>query len=303
MADADGSMMRASVEEILGVEPAGADCFIGGARDVNHIGHVFGGRLVAQALMSAVRTVEAMPPTSLHSYFLAPALASVPIEYRVTRLRDSRRFANRQVLAVQDGQPVFTLACQFHAPEDGFIHQAATMPDVPPPEDVPTLQQFVREHEDRLNFAAIRNFSGALPMEMRVIAPEAYFLDRLERPVRDFWFRLPGAAAVDDPRAQACLLAYGSDYWLAGVSATPHGFPTNSAELLISSLDHALWFHRPVRCDQWFLHHTESPSATDGLGFTRGQIFDRDGRLMASTAQECLLRRLRPGSQASGETK
>ncbi|MBO9376165.1 acyl-CoA thioesterase II [Sphingomonas histidinilytica] len=286
--------MRVSAGEILAIEPVGEDRFIGGAGGVNHIGTVFGGRLAAQALLSAARTVEAMPPTSLHGYFLAPAQISLPIEYRVERLRDSRRFAHRQVTAVQEGRAVFTLLCQFHAPEDGFVHQAAAMPDVPPPEEVPTLQQFVRDNGDRLDFAAIRNFSGALPIEMRAIAPEAYFYERPREPERAFWFRLPGAATIDDPREQACLLAYASDYWLAGVSATPHGFPTNSSSLLISSLDHSLWFHRPVRCDEWLLHHTHSPAAGDGLGFAQGRIFDRRGRLVASTAQECLLRQLRP---------
>jgi acyl-CoA thioesterase-2 len=294
MADIGGHRpTSASVREILGIEPAGEDRFIADGGATNHIGSVFGGRMVAQALMSAVRTVESMPPTSLHGYFVASATASRPIDYQVTRLRDSRRFANRMVTATQDGQPVFVLMCQFHAPEDGFTHQAAQMPDVPPPEAVPTLQQFVRDNADRLQDAAMRNFSGPLPIEMRVIAPEAFFLDRGQRPVRDFWFRLPQEASLEDARAQACLLAYGSDYWLAGVAATLHGFPTNSADLLISSLDHAVWFHRPVPGDQWLLHHTVSPSAGDGLGFARGEIFDREGRLIASTAQECLLRRLR----------
>ena len=295
MADIEADQATlALAPEILGLDPTGDDRFTGRPGDSNHIGSVYGGRIVAQALMSAVRTVEAMPPTSLHSYFLAAAQLSRPIDYQVTRLRDSRRFANRLVTAVQDGQPVFVLMCQFHAPEEGFTHQGVAMPDVPPPEDVPTLQQFVRDYGDRLKSVAMRNFSGALPIEMRVIAPDRYFLDRARQPVRDFWFRLPEGADADDPRAQACLLAYGSDYWLAGVAAALHGFPTNSPDLLISSLDHAMWFHRPVPAGQWLLHHTTSPSAGDGLGLARGEIFDREGRLVASTAQECLLRRLRP---------
>ena len=157
-----------------------------------------------------------------------------------------------------------------------------------------TLQQYVRDQEDRLDPAVSRNLSGRLPIDIRVIAPEAVFFERPQSPVRDFWFR-PPSAATDDPRVHACLLAYGSDYWMAGVAAMPHSVPTNTARLLISSLDHALWFHRPVHGDQWFLHHTSGPSAGDGLGFAQGQIFDRDGRLVASTAQETLLRRLQPG--------
>lgn len=293
--DAEGAA-RASGREILTLEAIGEDRFTGSVGDLNHSGSVYGGRVVAQALMSAIRTVEAMPPTSLHSYFLAPTRALEPIEYHVSRLRDSRRFANRQVTAMQGGKAVSTLLCQFHAPEEGFIHQAVQMPDVPPPEALPPLQRFVQEHRERLDAATIRNFSGALPIEMRVVEPERFFLDRRRSAVRDFWLRAPDAAGLDDPRAHACLLAYAGDYWLAGVAAAPHTLPTSSDELLISSLDHAMWFHGPVRSGQWFLHHTRSPVAGDGLGMTHGEIFDRDGRLVASTAQECLLRSLAPAA-------
>jgi acyl-CoA thioesterase-2 len=261
----------------------------GGAK--NHIGNIFGGRLIAQSLVAAIATVAEMPVTSAHVYFLAAGQVDRPVEYRVTHLRDSRRFANRQVMALQDGQAIFTLMAQFHAPEDGFVHQHAMMPDVPPPEAVMPLQLYVREREGLIDLSAVRNFSGAMPIEMRPIAPDSYFMER-SNGLRDFWFRLPSAAMVDDPRLQQCLLAYASDYWLSGVAAIPHAFPTNGPELLISSLDHALWFHRPARCDQWLLHHTASPSAGDGLGLAQGQIFDREGRLIASTAQESLLRGL-----------
>jgi acyl-CoA thioesterase-2 len=168
------------------------------------------------------------------------------------------------------------------------------MPSVPPPESVPSLQAFVRERSAELDASAIRNFSGDLPVEMRVIDPEAYFLMRPERRVRDFWFRLPSASAVDEPRLQQCLLAYASDYWLAGVAAVGHTFPTNGRSLLMSSLDHAIWFHRPVRCEEWLLYHTASPSAEDGLGLARGFIFDRAGKLAATVTQQCLMRRLSP---------
>lgn len=262
----------------------------GGTR--NHIGSIFGGRLIAQSLVAAIATVADMPVTSAHVYFLAAGQVDLPVEYRVERLRDSRRFANRQVMALQDGQAIFTLMAQFHMPEeDGFAHQHTMMPDVPPPEAVMPVQLYVREKEALIDLSAIRNFSGAMPIEMRPIAPDRYFMERSNGP-RDFWFRLPSAAMVDDPRLQQCLLAYASDYWLGGVMAIPHAFPTNGRELLISSLDHALWFHRPARCDQWLLHHTVSPSAGDGLGLAQGQIFDREGRLIASSAQECLVRRL-----------
>ena len=288
------ALIRTPVHEILAIEAAGEDCFVGGAREVNHIGGVYGGQLLAQGLLSAVRSVEAMPPTSLHGYFMATASVGKPIEYRVNRLRDSRRFANRQVMAIQDGQLLFTLICEFHAPEEGFAHQSAVMPDVPPPEQVPALQQFALEHEDRLDPVVVRNLSGALPMEIRAVDIGAYFLESGQHPARSFWIRLPGADAIEDPREQACLLAYVSDYGLGAASAIPHGVPTNNPDLLLTSLDHSVWFHGPVPRGEWMLHHMESPSAGDGLGFNRGLIFDRAGRLIASTAQEGLMRRLRP---------
>lgn len=284
--------IRNTAEQILSLRAAGTDRFIGDSHDVNHFGSVYGGRLIAQALAAATRTVDALSATSLHSYFLSATTTSAPLEYYVDRLRDSRRFANRQVTVYQDGRRVFTLLCQFHAPEDGFEHQAVIMPAVPPPDDVATLQEFVRANGAYLDEAVIHNFSGLLPVEVRPINPAGYFLQQACAPTRDFWFRLPSADAVDDPRLQQCLLAYASDYWLGAVSAIPHALPTNSKRLLIASLDHAVWFHRPVRCNEWLFYQTGSPSAQDGLGLAQGSIFDRSGRLVATTAQEGLMRRL-----------
>ena len=277
--------------EILKLDAGGPDIFIGAGGANNHLGSVFGGRLLAQSLLAAMKTVDALPASSLHAYFLAPGLTGVPLEYRVMRLRDSRRFANRQVTALQDGQPIFALTCEFHAPEDGFFHQVP-VPAVPPPEDVAPIQHFVRERAEELDVAAIRNFTEALPIELRPVSPETYFMQRPDRPERLFWFRQPTAADIEDPRLQQCLLAFGSDYWLAGTAAIPHFFPTNSDRFMITSLDHSIWFHRPACAGEWLLHHTFSPAAGDGLGLAMGRIFDRQGRLVASTAQESLLRRL-----------
>lgn len=279
--------------EILDVTPAGDDRFFaasGGAD--NHYGSIFGGRLIAQSLYVAMQSVADMPATSVHAYFLAGGRTDLPLEYRVARLRDSRRFANRQVTAWQQGRALFTLMCAFHAPEDGAVHQSARMPDVPPPEDLTPLGRYVRENENRLDPSAVTNFAGPTPVEIRPVAPDRYFLSRPEEASRDFWFRLPSAADVDDPRLQQCLAAYACDYWLAGTVAIPHAFPTNGPSLLISSLDHAMWFHAGVRCDEWMLHQTISPAAGEGIGLVQGRIFDRGGRLLVSTAQESLLRKL-----------
>ena len=279
-----------NAEAILALSQIGSDVFLADAGSKNHAGTVYGGRFLAQALRAALETVSAMPLTSLHAYFLAAGATSSALEYRVERLRDSRRFANRQVTAYQEGRRLFTLMCQFHEPEDGFVHQFAEMPDVPEPEAVASIQEFVRERALELDRAVVDNYSGILLAEMRPIAPEEYLIGRPAQPERDFWFRLPSARVISDPRLHHCLLAFASDYWLNGVSAMTHTVPTNGSHLLLSSLDHALWFHAPVRCDEWLLHHTVSPAAGSGLSLSHGKIFDRRGNLIASTAQEALVR-------------
>lgn len=290
IAAAGPSRERQGAGAILAISQFGPDTFRTDAGPKNHRGTVFGGRLLGQALRAAVETVAEMPLTSLHAYFLAAGTIGRPLEYRVGRLRDSRRFANRQVTAYQDDRAIFSLMCQFHAPEEGVAHSFAKMPEVPAPEAVAPVQDFVRAHAGALDEAVVRNFSGTLPIEMRPIAPESYLLARPAVAERAFWFRLSSAESLDDPRLHQCLLAFASDYWLVGVSAMTHLVPTNGAHLHMSSLDHALWFHAPVRCDDWLLHHTSSPAAGDGLSLSQGRIFDRRGRLVASTAQEALLR-------------
>ena len=256
----------------------------------NHFGTMFGGQLVCQSLSAACSLVPDWPVTSLHAYFLVPVEAAEPVEYKAILLRSGRSFANVRIDAVQGGRMVFTQNCAFHDPERGMEHQSATMPSVPRPEDVQPVEQFVQEHANRLPAAALRNYSRDLPMEVRPIDPGAYFFARKPVPERSFWFRLPSASDISDLRLQQCLIAYCSDYWLSGACVVPHVFPTNSEKLLIASLDHAMWFHRPGRCDDWMLHHTEGPAAGDGIGFARGQIFDRNGQLVASCGQESLLR-------------
>jgi acyl-CoA thioesterase II len=288
--DAPGALENETAKSILAVGRVAADVFRAGSGPSNHLGNVFGGRLLGQALCAAVQTVSEMPITSLHAYFLVAGTVGEPIDYRVERLRDSRRFANRQVTAHQGGRAIFSLMCQFHAPEPGLTHVFAPMPEVPAPEAVAPIQDFVRAESARLDEAVVQNFSGRLPIEVRPIAPEAYLLARPAVAERAFWFRHSSAGSLTDPREHQCMLAFASDYWLTGVSAVPHVVPTNGAHLLMSSLDHSVWFHGPARCDDWLLHVTRSPAAGDGLCLSVGQIFDRGGRLIASTSQEALLR-------------
>jgi acyl-CoA thioesterase II len=281
---------RETAAAILALDPSGPDTFVASSGPKNHQGTVYGGHLLGQALQAATATVEHKPVTSLHAYFLAAGKVGMPIEYRVQRLRDSRRFANRHVAARQGDRLIFTLMCEFHEPEHGLRHSFAKVPQVPGPEEVAPIQDFVREHAAELDESVVRNFAGALAIELRPIEPAAYLLRRALAPQRDFWFRMSSAASLSDPRAHQCLLAFASDYWLVGVSTIPHVVPTNGAHLHMSSLDHAIWFHAPLRCDEWLLHHTHSPFAGDGLSLSLGQIYDTRGQLVASTAQEALIR-------------
>lgn len=277
---------------LLALTPKGQDRYLADANEPNHTGKVFGGQLLGQSILAAIDTVQRLPVSSLHAYFLASGMIGKPLEYSVTRLRDSRRFANRLVMVEQDGRPIFMLACEFHEAERGFEHQSAAMPDVPPPEAVRPLQEVARAHLHGPGLSALENYARDLPIEIRPVAPERYFAARPERPERDMWIRVPQALATGDPREQQAFLAFASDYWLGGASAIPHTLPANSDDLLILSLDHAIWFHRPAHAGEWLLHSTSSPSAGGGLGFVQGRIFDRAGRLIASTAQECLIRPL-----------
>lgn len=276
--------------QILDLRRTGPASFTAQAGGCNPVGMLFGGRTVAQALLAALLTVDALPVSSLHAYFLAPGQPHGSLEYRVEILRDSRRFANRQVCVWQEGRQILTLQCGFHAEEQGFAHQFAPMPQVPPPEAVEPLQDFIRRREGAVDPDAIHNFSKALPIELRPAEPERFLGQHPATSERSFWFRLPDPGRMDDPRLRQCLLAFSSDSWLAACAALPHALPTNSRNLLISSLDHALWFHRAIPGDDWLLHHTASPTASNGLGLAQGQIFDRAGNLIATTAQECLLR-------------
>lgn len=282
-----------NLDAILGLAQSDEGYFTSTNADRNYSGSLYGGQLICQSLVAACKTVETWPVSSMHCYFLAPTSIEHAIDYYVEILRDGRSFAQRQVVAKQSGKAVFHLICSFHKGEHGFDHQQVVMPEVPAPENVQPLSEFVSENRNRLPDAAVRNFSErSLPVEIRPIDPGSYFFQRTETAERSFWLRLHDAQAIDDGRVQQCLLAYCSDYWLAGCGAMPHIFPTNSDELRISSLDHAMWFHRSGRCDDWLLYETSSLSAQDGRSIAHGNIFDMQGRLLATTAQDALLRRL-----------
>ncbi len=260
---------------------------------------VFGGLVIAQSLVAACRTVEHRAPHSLHGYFMLPGDPSVPIVYEVERLRDGGSFTTRSCVAVQHGRPIFSLSASFQTPESGLDH-AAAMPDVPPPESLPSESELMERYAGRMPEAVRRYFERDRPIELRPVNVSR-FIDAgkdhaapLPRS-QNMWMRAT-APLPDDPAIHAAVLAYLSDMTLLDTALVAHGRSIFDPDLQVASLDHALWFHRPLRADQWMLYAEDSPSASGGRGFTRGQIFTREGLLAASVAQEGLIRRRQTGS-------
>jgi acyl-CoA thioesterase-2 len=225
---------------------------------------------------------------SLHAYFLRRGDYSAPIVYEVDRSLDGHHFSNRRVVAIQHGQQIFTMAASFQAAENGFDHQIA-MPQVPEPESLPVSggppEQVLARLPERLR----RFFEQPRPFEFRAVQPIEYLHPRREAPVREVWFRAVGPLA-DDEMLHRRLLAYVSDFFLLDTAMLPHGTSLLRTNMVMASIDHAMWFHRPLRVDDWLLYAVESPSASGARGFARASVFARDGRLVASAAQEGLVR-------------
>ena len=249
---------------------------------------VFGGQVIGQALVAASRTVEGRSPHSLHGYFLLPGDPKVPIIYDVERIRDGRSFTTRRVKAIQHGQPIFTLSASFHVDEPGLSHQIA-MPDVPKPDQLPT-ESDIRERVMPLMPDPVRAyFERERPIELRPVEFKRYMTrDGLE-PYFNVWIRATGTLP-DDPAIHQAVLAYASDMTLLDSTLVAHGRTVFEREIQAASLDHALWFHRPFRADEWLLYAQDSPFAGGARGFARGSIFTSDGVLVASVAQEGLIR-------------
>src|SRR5271157_884458 len=245
---------------------------------------VFGGQVVGQALVAADHTVEAQDRLahSLHAYFLLAGDPKVPIIYEVDRIRDGGSFATRRVVAIQHGQAIFSMGVSFHKAEAGFEHQAA-MPDVPPPEALPSeeelLARLLPNMPDEMRFY----WEKERPIELRPVDLSRYLCREKLEPKQYLWIKTNG-------RLHQCALAYASDFSLLDTALIAHGRVLFDPRLMLASLDHALWFHRPFRADEWLLYAQDSPSTQAGRGFCRGSIFARDGRLVASVAQEGLIR-------------
>ena len=249
---------------------------------------VFGGQVIGQALVAASRTVEGRSPHSLHGYFLLPGDPKVPIIYDVERIRDGRSFTTRRVKAIQHGQPIFTLSASFHIDESGLSHQMA-MPDVAKPDQLPS-ESDIRERVMPLMPDPVRAyFERERPIELRPVEFKRYMTRDGLDPYFNVWIRATGTLP-EDPAIHQAVLAYASDMTLLDSTLVAHGRTVFEREIQAASLDHALWFHRPFRADEWLLYAQDSPFAGGARGFARGSIFTSDGVLVASVAQEGLIR-------------
>ena len=252
---------------------------------------VFGGQVIGQALVAAGRTVQDRFAHSLHAYFLRPGDPSVPIIYEVDRIRDGRSFTTRRVVAIQHGAAIFSMSISFHLEEEGFEHQCG-MPDVPGPDELPGFNEIKEQFSDRLPENIKTYFERERPIEIRPVDTSRFTSREKRAPKQSIWIRASNELP-DDPALHQCALAYASDFSLLDTALIPHGRQMFDPELMMASLDHAMWFHRPVRADGWLLYTMDSPAARGARGFCRGSIFTRDGVLVASVAQEGLIRKRR----------
>jgi acyl-CoA thioesterase II len=274
--------------DLLDLEELELNIFRGTSRSIGS-SRVFGGQVLAQALVAAGRTVPGeRRPHSLHGYFILPGDVRAPIVYFVDRLRDGKSFTTRRVTAIQHGQAIFNMAASFQIDEDGVEHQLE-MPSVPPPEELPRELDLIRSIADRIPERLREVYTEDRPIEMRPVDPVDPFNPRSGPPVKHVWLRAIGQMP-DEDLAHQSVLAYASDYGLLGAALLPHGLSFQMPRLQAATLDHALWFHRRFRVDEWLLYTMDSPAAAGARGFTRGSIFTRDGVLVASVAQEGLIR-------------
>jgi acyl-CoA thioesterase-2 len=271
--------------ELLDLEPIEVNLFRGVSPDVSRQ-RVFGGQVAGQALVAAARTVDATQPVhSLHAYFLRPGDPQVPILYEVDRIRDGRSFATRRVVAIQHGKAIFNVQASFHVHEDGFDHQAPMPDDVPEPDTLPDFKQRWKEWAEIMG----DEYERDRPIDTRNCdwSPR----DRREPlpPYQRVWMRADGTLP-DDPVLHACIVTYASDMTLLDTSLLPHAVGALEDEIFMASLDHAMWFHRPFRADEWLLYVQDTPSASGGRGIARGSIYSHDGTLAVSVVQEGLIR-------------
>lgn len=286
--DTPPETLVANLVDLLDVEEVDTDLYRG-ARQPGGVGRVFGGQVIAQALQAAQRsTDDPKIAHSLHAYFMRPGDERHPIVYRVVRDFDGRSFATRRVIASQRGQPILSLTASLQVPEQGLHHQD-TMPDVPGPDGLKSERQLREEMIDDIPEKWRPHMLRPRPVEIRPVHARSWFRPERREPHQAAWFRLV-APIGDDAAMHRAILAYASDMTLLGTCTLPHGVNWMTHNLQTASLDHALWLHESFRADEWLLYATDSPWAGRARGFNRGRIYAADGRLVASVAQEGLIR-------------
>lgn len=268
--------------DILALEAIDLDLYRGVTPDDDRNRRIYGGQVVAQALAAAYRTIEGRHCHSMHAYFIRPGDPKIPILFQVDRARDGGSFAVRRVVAIQHGKQIFNLAASFQTPEEGFEHQIP-MDDVPPPEGLKN------EEELRAEAGLTPESRRIWPVEVRPCNPRPHGSLEVQEPVDRCWIRTRHSVGPEVP-ANQCALAYASDMTLLDASLRPHPVNWESGKLQVASLDHALWFHKASDVSEWHLYVQDSPSASGGRGFNRGSIYTRQGVLVASAAQEALIR-------------
>jgi acyl-CoA thioesterase-2 len=288
--------MSSAIQDVLAIldlEPLEVNLFRGRSSQ-SRWQRVFGGQVIGQALVAACRTVDDVamrPPHSLHAYFLLGGDPKVPIIYEVDRIRDGKSFTTRRVNAIQHGRAIFSMSVSFHVAEDGLMHQLE-MPEVPKPDELPSEAEIKDRILPRMPDPVRRYYQSERPIELRPVEYGRYLGEKVEGGRYHMWIRATGRLP-DEPAIHQCVLAYASDMTLLDAALIPHGRTVFNEDIMAASLDHSLWFHRPFRADEWLLYAQDSPNLGGARGFSRGSIFASDGTLVASVAQEGLLRQRR----------
>lgn len=276
---------------LLKLERIETNIFRGQSQDLG-FGNLFGGQVMGQALSAASRTVDLdFNAHSLHGYFMLAGDAKKPVVYTVDRIRDGRSFATRRVVALQDGRAIFTMAASFHKMEPGFEHQDP-MPKIEGPDGIESEVEMAKRLAHRIPPEIYEKLVCKKPIEIRVVNPINPFAPKTLPPEKYIWFRAIDKI-TDDMATHRCMLAYSSDFHLVGTALYPHGKTFWSRDMQVASLDHSIWFHREFKMNDWLLYAMKSPSAASARGLSLGSIFTRDGILVASVAQEGLLRSLK----------
>lgn len=281
------------LREVLELEQLDTNLFRSRVNQVNINRSLFGGQILAQGLKAAALTVEAgRTAHSLHGYFLLAGMSDIPVIYDVELTRDGGSFSTRRVVARQRAKTIFHMELSFHREEQGFEHELSLDIDVPDPDELMSTRELAEKFADRLPKSAAAIGSQQSIVELKPVSPEDFFLRKAQTSRGLYWIK-SSSPLPDDPLTQQCALAYLSDYFLTSTVILKHTVSMMSGQVMLASLDHAMWFHRPCRADEWVLVNAVSPFAGGARGLTRGEIFDRERRLAASVAQEGLVRPMR----------